>query len=71
MIIQHGINDIIHPVGEEVNRFRPWSDMPKTQDLIDGVEEIYIKHARKLGLQVWSGTLLPICGWRTYADNRL
>ena len=28
VIIQHGINDIIHPVGVEVNKFRPWSDMP-------------------------------------------
>nr|MCR4822349.1 lipase [Treponema sp.] len=24
VIIQHGINDIIHPVGLEVNKFRPW-----------------------------------------------
>lgn len=70
VIIQHGINDIIHPVGKEVNRFRPWSDMPQTQDLIDGIENIYIKQARKLGLKVWSGTLLPIYGWRTYADFR-
>ena len=28
VIIQHGINDIIHPVGEDVNPFRPWSDLP-------------------------------------------
>lgn len=70
VIIQHGINDIIHPVGEDVNPFRPWSDMPTTQDLIEGVENLYIAHARSLGLQVWSGTLLPIYGWRTYNDNR-
>lgn len=70
VIIQHGINDIIHPVGVESNPFRPWSDMPTTQDLIDGVENIYIAHARALGLKVWSGTLLPIFGWRTYNENR-
>lgn len=70
VIIQHGINDIIHPVGVEVNKFRPWSDMPTAQDLEDGVEELYIKHARKLGLKVWSGTLLPIFGWRTYQPFR-
>lgn len=70
VIIQHGINDIIHPVGAEVNQFRPWSDMPTTTDLIDGVEKIYVEHARKLGLKVWSGTLLPIFGWRTYNENR-
>ena len=62
LIIQHGINDIIHPVGVEENKFRPWSDMPTTADLIKGVQEIYLVHARKLGLKVYSGTLLPIFG---------
>lgn len=70
VIIQHGINDIIHPVGVEVNPFRPWSDMPACQDLINGVLDIYVSHARALGLQVWSGTLLPIFGWRTYTPER-
>ena len=70
VIIQHGINDIIHPVGVEVNPFRPWSDMPALEDLQRGVEEIYVRHARKLGLRVWSGTLLPINGWRTYTPER-
>lgn len=70
VIIQHGINDIIHPVGEEVNQFRPWSDMPTVADLKKGVEELYISYARKLGLKIWSGTLLPIFGWRTYAPFR-
>lgn len=70
VIIQHGINDIIHPVGKDVNPFRPWSDMPSLADLIEGVENIYVKHARSLGLKVWSGTLLPIHGWRTYNEER-
>lgn len=70
VIIQHGINDIIHPVGEDVNIFRPWSEMPTVEDLKKGVENIYVQHAKKLGLKVWSGTLLPIYGWRTYADFR-
>lgn len=70
VIIQHGINDIIHPVGSDVNPFRPWSDMPTTADLIEGVKNIYVEHARSLGLKVWSGTLLPIFGWRTYNENR-
>lgn len=70
VIIQHGINDIIHPVGVEVNPFRPWEDMPTTEDLIKGTQEIYIKYARELGLKVWGGTLLPIYGWRTYAQFR-
>ncbi len=70
VIIQHGINDIIHPVGVEVNKFRPWNDMPTAADLIQGVREIYVKYARKLNLKVYSGTLLPICGWRTYNENR-
>lgn len=70
VLIQHGINDIIHPVGVEVNPFRPWSDMPTLDDLIRGTEDIYIAHARKLGLNVWCGTLLPIYGWRTYSKER-
>ncbi len=70
VIIQHGINDIIHPVGVEVNPFRPWSDMPTCANLIKGVQEFYIAYARKLGLKVWSGTLLPILGWRTYNSDR-
>ena len=70
VIIQHGINDIIHPVGTDVNPFRPWEDMPTAQEMADGVREIYVEHARELGLKVYSGTLLPIKGWRTYADFR-
>ena len=70
VIIQHGINDIIHPVGVDVNPFRPMSDMPTTEDLIEGMRKFYIEHARQLGLRVWSGTLLPIWNWRTYAEFR-
>ena len=33
VIIQHGINDIIHPVGTDVNPFRPWSDLPTIEEL--------------------------------------
>lgn len=70
VLIQHGINDIIHPVGEEVNVFRPWSDMPTVQELVEGFENIYIKKAREEKLKVYGGTLLPIYGWRTYTDFR-
>lgn len=70
VLIQHGINDIIHPVGVEVNQFRPWSDMPTSADLITGVEDIYIQYAKEKGYKVYGGTLLPIYGWRTYAPFR-
>lgn len=70
VIIQHGINDIIHPVGVEANPFRPWSDMPTCEDLIQGTTDLYIAYARERGLEVWSGTLLPIYGWRTYNEKR-
>ncbi len=70
MIIQHGINDIIHPVGEAVNKFRPMSDLPTTKELTEGITELYVKPAKELGYKVYSGTLLPIYGWRTYADFR-
>lgn len=69
IIIQHGINDIIHPVGEDVNVFRPMSDLPTVEDLINGIK-YYLKEAEKLGLKAYVGTLLPIYGWRTFADFR-
>ncbi len=69
VIIQHGINDIIHPVGTEVNPFRPMSDMPTADDLIECMR-FYIEKAREFGLRVYVGTLLPIKGWRTYAAFR-
>ncbi len=70
LIIQHGINDIIHPVGTDINPFRPWSDLPSVEEMIRGVEDIYVKPAKAMGLRVWSGTLLPIEGWRTYNEKR-
>lgn len=69
VIIQHGINDIIHPVGTEVNPFRPMSDMPTAAEMIS-VLEYYISEARGWGYKVYIGTLLPIEGWRTYAPFR-
>ena len=69
VIIQQGINDIIHPVGETVNVFRPMSDLPTTEELINGLKT-YIAQAREMGLRVYVGTLLPMGGWRTDAPFR-
>ena len=69
VIIQQGINDIIHPVGEQVNAFRPMSDLPTVEELIDGLKA-YIAQARSFGYKVYVGTLLPMGGWRTDAPFR-
>ena len=69
VIIQQGINDIIHPVGEQVNIFRPMSDLPTAQELIEGLKT-YIAQARSYGYKVYVGTLLPMGGWRTDAPFR-
>ena len=69
IIIQHGINDIIHPVGLEINKFRPMEDLPTKDELIDGLK-YYEKIAKRFDLNVYYGTLLPIYGWRTYEDFR-
>ena len=69
VIIQQGINDIIHPVGEQVNVFRPMSDLPTVEQLIDGLKT-YIAQARAFGYRVYVGTLLPMGGWRTDAPFR-
>lgn len=69
VIIQQGINDIIHPVGEKVNVFRPMSDLPTVEELIEGLK-VYISQAREYGYKVYVGTLLPMGGWRTDAPFR-
>ena len=69
VIIQQGINDIIHPVGTDVNPFRPMSDLPTCEELTDGLTW-YMERAKAYGYHVVLGTLLPIAGWRTYADFR-
>lgn len=69
VIIQQGINDIIHPVGEQVNIFRPMSDLPTVEELIEGLKT-YIAQARTMGYRVYVGTLLPMGGWRTDAPFR-
>ena len=69
VIIQQGINDIIHPVGEKVNIFRPMTDLPTIEELVDGLKA-YIAQAREYGYRVYVGTLLPMGGWRTDAPFR-
>ena len=69
VIIQQGINDIIHPVGTNINPFRPMSDLPTVEQLIDGLKT-YITQARSFGYKVYVGTLLPMGGWRTDAPFR-
>ena len=69
VIIQQGINDIIHPVGTENNVFRPMSDLPTVEELIEGLKG-YIALARSYGYKVYVGTLLPMGGWRTDAPFR-
>ena len=69
VIVQHGINDIIHPVGEKINIFRPMSDLPTSQELFDGIQ-YYKNCSDKLNLKFIVGTLLPIFNWRTYEDFR-
>ena len=69
VIIQQGINDIIHPVGAQLNVFRPMSDLPTVEELIEGLKG-YIAQARGYGYRVYVGTLLPMGGWRTDAPFR-
>ena len=69
VIIQQGINDIIHPVGRRSNAFRPMSDLPTVEELIEGLKG-YIEKARSYGYRVYVGTLLPMGGWRTDAPFR-
>lgn len=69
IVILQGINDLIHPVGTEVNPFRPWSDLPTANELIDGLRG-FVQKAKELNCKVIMGTIMPVKGWRTYADFR-
>ena len=69
IIVQQGINDIIHPVGEDINIFRPMSDLPTANELIKGIN-YYEECSKKYNLNFYVGTLLPIYNWRTYAPFR-
>ena len=67
VFILHGINDIIHPDG--IKPFRPLSDYPTFEELIEGYRE-YIRIAHSKGLKIFIATILPFKGWRTYAEER-
>ena len=69
VIVQQGINDIIHPVGTDINIFRPLSDLPTKDELIGGIN-YYKKISESLNLEFIVGTLLPIYNWRTFEDFR-
>ncbi len=69
VIILQGVNDIIHPVGAEVNPFRPWSDLPTADELIGGLCRL-IATAREKGMRVYVATVMPFFGWSTYAPFR-
>lgn len=67
VLILHGVNDIIHPDGE--NPCRPMAHLPTAQELIDGLRA-YIGVARQHGLKVYLATITPMNGWRTDAPFR-
>ena len=66
VIVLHGVNDLIHPDG---SLFRPWSDLPTAQELIDGLR-YYVQRGHALGLKVYLATILSIKGWHTYNAQR-
>ena len=69
VVILQGVNDIIHPVGADINPFRPMSDLPTADELIDGLKTL-IAQARSKGLKVYVGTITPFFGWSTYKPFR-
>ena len=66
VVILHGVNDIIHPVG---TTYRPWSDLPTAEELIEGLRW-YVNKAHELGKKVYLATIMPIKGWTTYNEQR-
>lgn len=68
VFILHGINDIIHPQ-ENGSIFRPITDLPTAEELIEGLE-YYIETAHKNGIRVFMSPILPFEGWRTYNEEK-
>jgi len=66
VVILHGINDIIHPIG---STYRPWSDLPTAEELIEGLRW-YVNKAHELGKKAYVATIMPIKGWNTYNEQR-
>ncbi len=68
VFILHGINDIIHPM-KEGNPYRPITDLPTAEELIEGLQ-FYIDKAHAHGIAVFLAPILPFRGWRTYNEER-
>ena len=69
VVILQGVNDLIHPVGAEINPHRPMTDLPTAEELINGLKTL-IAQAREKGLKVYMGTITPFFGWSTFAPFR-
>lgn len=69
VIVLQGINDLIHPDPTGENKYRPMSSFPTAEDIINAYR-YYIETAHRHGMKIYFATLLPIEGWRTYAQFR-
>lgn len=67
IVILHGINDIIHPDG---SIYRPLESLPSSEEIIHAYEDKYVASARKHGLKVYFGTILPFKYYKTHNDER-
>ena len=68
VFILHGINDIIHPMEEE-NPFRPITDLPTAEQLIEGLQ-FYLNVARAHGIEAYVSPILPAMGWHSFTEAR-
>lgn len=66
VIILHGVNDIIHPEGSE---FRPWSDLPTAEELINGLR-FYVTKGHEMGKRVYLATIMTIKNWSSFVPLR-
>jgi len=66
VVVLHGINDLMHPNGTP---FRPWSDLPTEQEMIEGLR-FYIRKAHEHGMKICLGTCVTFKGWHTWNEER-
>lgn len=67
VVILHGINDIIHPDGSV---YRPLESLPSSEEIIHAYEDKYVASARKHGLKVYFGTILPFKYYKSHNAER-
>ncbi len=68
VFVLHGINDIIHPQFNDTRWYRNLT-VPTAEEIIEGYKK-YIEIARRHGIRIYFGLLIPCARMKRYPDDR-